>query len=252
MQHLRSALSHVAQTCPFLRCQLENIVSREPMIWMSQYPSVQQLAVKIDQPKLICIDENGEGEVISETIDVPRFEERADRIKSAHFTGAADKQLVVRMYHTFRTKLAAQCRKLSSEEVKICIEGDSGVEIRPGGDKYTGQFNVATRQKEGHGLMQYATGDVFDGEWKQNEKISGKSTYGTGDSYEGEFKNDLRHGRGTCARCSFGRETFALLCDPCPCSSPHFDSLSRSQTASTMGTRTKGSGRRTSTTAEAA
>ena len=51
---------------------------------------------------------------------------------------------------------------------------------------------------DGYGIKRYNTGDVYDGQWKGNQK-SGKGTYTwkNGDKYEGEWLDDKMNGHGT-------------------------------------------------------
>jgi hypothetical protein len=59
-----------------------------------------------------------------------------------------------------------------------------------GDDKYTGTLKNGV--PEGNGIMKYANGDTYDGEWKDGKK----NGYGTkvnaidGSKYEGEYSND--------------------------------------------------------------
>jgi hypothetical protein len=48
--------------------------------------------------------------------------------------------------------------------------------------------------KNGYGVMKYANGDVYEGEWKDDEKYDGKMTYfGGKDTFEGYFTSGPRH-----------------------------------------------------------
>jgi len=49
----------------------------------------------------------------------------------------------------------------------------------------------------GYGTMQWFNGDIFEGDWKENQPY-GKGTYTSSDGsvYIGEFVNGKRHGRG--------------------------------------------------------
>ena len=102
------------------------------------------------------------------------------------------------MYHTFRTDLAGQVRKVSTESVETDIDAATGYgkERRPGGDVYEGYFNKRGL-KEGQGRMTYATGDVFEGTWMNGVKEGeGRSEHAMGDIYQGGFSSDLRNGMG--------------------------------------------------------
>nr|CCC48679.1 conserved hypothetical protein, fragment [Trypanosoma vivax Y486] len=73
--------------------------------------------------------------------------------------------------------------------------------------EYTGEFHH-TYHRHGRGVMLYANGDVYDGEWAMNYR-NGKGTMKSGNGlevYEGEWYNDERHGSGKtsyqyCALC---------------------------------------------------
>ncbi|KAH8612658.1 putative MORN repeat [Trypanosoma vivax] len=63
--------------------------------------------------------------------------------------------------------------------------------------EYTGEFHH-TYHRHGRGVMLYANGDVYDGEWAMNYR-NGKGTMKSGNGlevYEGEWYNDERHGSG--------------------------------------------------------
>ena len=57
----------------------------------------------------------------------------------------------------------------------------------------------AKGEEEGFGTMVFASGNVYVGEWKANQK-EGRGTYrfADGNVYEGEYKADKPEGRGTC------------------------------------------------------
>ncbi len=49
----------------------------------------------------------------------------------------------------------------------------------------------------GRGKLVYAYGNVYEGEWKENEKHDkGKFTFTSGNVYEGQWHEGLRHGHG--------------------------------------------------------
>ena len=49
----------------------------------------------------------------------------------------------------------------------------------------------------GQGIFTFVYGDIYEGEWKENEKHGhGRITYANGSAYEGEWKNDKKHGYG--------------------------------------------------------
>lgn len=74
--------------------------------------------------------------------------------------------------------------------------GGRSADTSPRGE-YEGERNKIG-EREGHGTMHYACGDVYEGEWKSG-KIEGfgKMCHSSGDVYEGEYKSNKREGRGT-------------------------------------------------------
>ena len=51
---------------------------------------------------------------------------------------------------------------------------------------------------EGEGLVKFANGDVYQGEFKQDKfHGQGTMTWDDGDAYEGQWKGGCRHGQGT-------------------------------------------------------
>jgi len=47
------------------------------------------------------------------------------------------------------------------------------------------------------GRMQYHNGDVYEGQWNNDDKTGyGKMTYEDGDNYEGQWRNNERDGKG--------------------------------------------------------
>lgn len=46
-------------------------------------------------------------------------------------------------------------------------------------------------------LAQYASGDLYDGEWREGKKHGkGRFSFASGSTYEGEWRDDRRHGEG--------------------------------------------------------
>lgn len=64
------------------------------------------------------------------------------------------------------------------------------------GDAYSGNFVAGTMS--GHGTMDFANGDTYTGQWKNNEPNGqGKMVYAkTGNVYIGGFRKRKRHGKG--------------------------------------------------------
>ena len=50
---------------------------------------------------------------------------------------------------------------------------------------------------QGHGVMIYQNGNIFDGDWEGGERSGyGTLIYHNGDTYEGDWSSDNRHGQG--------------------------------------------------------
>ncbi len=65
------------------------------------------------------------------------------------------------------------------------------------GAKYEGEWNEATKQRDGKGTQIWADGSLYEGFWK-NDKANGRGRliHADGDVYEGEWKDDKAHGFG--------------------------------------------------------
>ena len=69
-------------------------------------------------------------------------------------------------------------------------------------DTYEGEWE--DDQRCGEGVMKYANGDVYEGNWGPGGQFGvrcgqGRCTYANGDVYEGEWQNDMRCGIGICS-----------------------------------------------------
>ena len=54
-------------------------------------------------------------------------------------------------------------------------------------------ITIANYIIEGHGIMTYSNGDIYNGDWENNNRHGkGKIIYQDGDIYEGEFENDIK------------------------------------------------------------
>jgi hypothetical protein len=75
------------------------------------------------------------------------------------------------------------------------IRHGSGLMLYPNGDIYFG--NWKNDQRTGRGVLLEANGDTYDGKWK-NDKRNGKGTFidMNGDKYNGEWLNDNMNGNG--------------------------------------------------------
>ena len=81
-----------------------------------------------------------------------------------------------------------------------CVSGDCkngyGTYIWASGDKYEGQWK--DYKKDGQGTYTSASGAKYKGQWK-DDKSHGQGTYtsSSGDKYEGQWKDDNKSGQGT-------------------------------------------------------
>eukprot|EP00536_Pseudo-nitzschia_multiseries_P005643 jgi/Psemu1/238699/estExt_Genewise1.C_1080054 len=64
------------------------------------------------------------------------------------------------------------------------------------GDFYEG--GLKNDHKHGTGVMRFADGRVFEGEYIRGQMIQGKMTYQDGSVYGGSWVDGMRHGRGKC------------------------------------------------------
>ena len=70
-----------------------------------------------------------------------------------------------------------------------------GVMVYASGDMYEGQWKAGKR--EGQGTTRYAIGNVYEGQYKADTKEGeGKFCYATGDVYEGQYKAGMQEGKG--------------------------------------------------------
>lgn len=64
------------------------------------------------------------------------------------------------------------------------------------GDFYEG--GLKNDHKHGIGIMKFADGRVFEGEYRRGQMVKGKMTYQDGSVYGGGWVDGMRHGRGKC------------------------------------------------------
>ncbi|KAL7579949.1 hypothetical protein ACA910_004945 [Epithemia clementina (nom. ined.)] len=64
------------------------------------------------------------------------------------------------------------------------------------GDFYEG--GLKSDHKHGRGVMKFADGRIFDGEYINGQMVEGKMTYQDGSTYTGGWVDGMRHGRGRC------------------------------------------------------
>ena len=91
-------------------------------------------------------------------------------------------------------KMYKVCRRVLNgpivKEDTYCLEV-VGKELRGEGERN------AQGEEEGRGTMVYASGDMYEGQWRAGKKHGqGKYTTATGDVYEGEYVENVREGHG--------------------------------------------------------
>ena len=162
---------------------LESGVSTEGLSRAAYLPGLKATLERLP-PKLVEID--GEApEAASEQYGGsegagPRIERVRSSIRDAVFTGKGDKEVVMRLYDEYITKIG---------NAMNAGEGVAG--------EYEGERNAAG-EEEGRGTYRYANGAVYEGEWKAGQQEGrGKFRWDDGDEYEGEFKADQIEGHGT-------------------------------------------------------
>ena len=90
------------------------------------------------------------------------------------------------------------CRRVLAnpivEKRTYCCALDTYCRAQPVGDGERG----ADGKPEGRGVMVYASGDMYEGEWRAGKREGqGTVRYAIGDVYEGQYKADKKDGRGT-------------------------------------------------------
>ncbi len=167
-------------------CCLETGVSGEAIAYAQYYKGLDAVLKRLP-PKIIEID--GDGPRVADADEVgggdegrgPRIERVRASIKAAKFTGKGDDKVVVGLYNVYIVKISTAMAG-SGETVK---------------QVYEGKYNAAG-EREGYGTMRFATGSVYEGQWKGG-KQEGRGTYrfANGDVYEGEYKGGKEERRGT-------------------------------------------------------
>ena len=137
-------------------------------------PKLLEIGDGAPRPVAIAAAEEGAG---------PRIEANIKKIEGATFTGKGEAPVVVGLYRRFVTSINNAVGKAGG----ATMDGE-----------YEGEYDAAGRA-EGWGTIRFADGDVYEGEWKADEK-EGRGTYRyvSGNVYEGEFKTGEKEGRGTC------------------------------------------------------
>ena len=92
------------------------------------------------------------------------------------------------------------CRRVLNAPIvtedTYCLEvvETPGLGMQPRGDGGRNEHG----EEEGRGTMVYASGDMYEGQWRAGKKHGqGKYTVATGDVYEGGFVDGKKHGVGT-------------------------------------------------------
>ena len=162
---------------------LESGVSTEGLSRAAYLPGLKATLERLP-PKLVEID--GEApEAASEQYGGsegagPRIERVRLSIRDAVFTGKGDKEVVMRLYDEYITKIG---------NAMNAGEGVAG--------EYEGERNAAG-EEEGRGTYRFANGAVYEGEWKCGKQEGrGKFKWDDGDEYDGDFKADQIEGHGT-------------------------------------------------------
>ena len=94
------------------------------------------------------------------------------------------------------------CSVHSATSAVLAVVGDgrSGDPLHERDDKrdvYEGEVDAEGRP-HGKGTMKYASGDVYEGEYKDDKKHGrGKQVWPNGDIYDGQWLNNYAHGEGT-------------------------------------------------------
>ncbi len=67
-------------------------------------------------------------------------------------------------------------------------------------ETYQGELIISNDKyiRKGYGIYYYENGDIYEGEWDNNEKSGvGEYIYSDGSIFRGEWLNDKKHGKGT-------------------------------------------------------
>jgi hypothetical protein len=101
--------------------------------------------------------------------------------------------------NTYCRALDAYCRAQPVGDGERGADGKPegrGVMVYASGDMYEGEWRAGKR--EGQGTVRYAIGDVYEGQYKADDKDGqGTFRYAIGDVYEGQYKAGKREGKGT-------------------------------------------------------
>jgi hypothetical protein len=124
--------------------------------------------------------------------DAASVNARVERIRAAlsdptktHFMDheGLDRALVVSLWREF-----VNAMQIALTDAALSLCDNSGV--------YEGERGE-DGLREGHGIARFPTGDVYEGEWKDNKcEGRGRELYAEGDTYEGEWKAGRYEGKG--------------------------------------------------------
>jgi hypothetical protein len=96
-------------------------------------------------------------------------------------------------------KCLKKCARTSLRKLGNIIKGRHSGGIFIDNGEYYGETLIDEEpMRNGSGLMLYSNGDVYFGNWENDERTGrGVLLEANGDTYDGEWKNDKRHGKGT-------------------------------------------------------
>jgi hypothetical protein len=92
-------------------------------------------------------------------------------------------------------RLSATGRQQGPKDELGRLHGNGCTCIAPNGDKSEGQMKHG--QLHGQGKYKYADGDIFEGEFSEDEFVRGTYRCSNGNAYEGEMSGSDWHGEGT-------------------------------------------------------
>ena len=188
----------------------ESAVSTEALARVAHFKGLKAVLAKMP-PKLVDIDGNEPREAKEAAVSGPtdegvgrRIERVRGSIRAATFTVKGDANVVLGMYADFITRIS-NTLNVSGEAVDGVYEGERnmagqaegrGILRYAHGNVYEGEFRA--NKTEGRGTLRFADGTMYAGEWKAN-RMEGRGTYryADGEVYEGEWKAGQAEGHGT-------------------------------------------------------
>jgi len=71
------------------------------------------------------------------------------------------------------------------------------LEVMDNKARYEGEWNIASKKREGMGILIWQDGSVYEGYWKDDKANGrGRLIHANKDVYIGEWKDDKAHGYG--------------------------------------------------------